>query len=276
MKIDLHLHSCYSGDGIHSVDRLTSLFSTGDVIALTDHETIAGWEDFEISCKQRNLRPIYGVEWFTSPYHIISYFPCKKVSKQFNSFIIDRRFKEGITMKALALQIKKDDDHFSSYDDLIKMKPHPENILGMTVTGCKLKKLKNISFKEAISILRNRKHEIPECPETFYTEDLISKMSNWGALNILAHPFRNVKSGQINYFEFANKIKAFKDAGLNGVELHPFQDEWNKHIIEICKRFDLIWTIGSDYHHYKEGIYPKKLPELNGSITSGLSKLHLI
>lgn len=276
MKIDLHLHSCYSGDGIHKVNTLVNLYSPGDIIALTDHETIAGWNDFEIACNKHKMKPVFGVEWFSKPFHVLSYFPSKKIPDSFKFFIDERRKKEKVTMKALADLLKNEFSTFPDYNTLMKKNHHPENILGMMVLGCMLHKQKNVLFEDAIKELRGRKRELCGCPEPFYSEEIIERIAEWGAVSILAHPFRRKEITASFLSDFIGLVKTYKVAGLNGIELHTFQEELNIKIIEICKQFDLIWTIGSDYHHYKEGIYPKKLPEPNSTISSGLAKLNLI
>ena len=276
MKIDLHLHSQYSGDGIHKVELLTSFFNPGDIIALTDHETIAGWDEFEIACKKHKIKPIFGVEWFGKPYHVLSYFPKRDIPISFKSFIDERRRKEMVTMKAISDQLKIEDCGFPDYNTLIIRNHHPESILGMMVLGCTLSKRKKVLFEEAIKELRNKKREFCESPEPFYTEEIIRRISEWGAVSILAHPFRKMEITEKSLLNFKIIVKKYKGAGLNGIELHPFKDDINAKIIDICNQFNLIWTIGSDYHHYKEGVYPKKLPEGNDLIVSGLAKLNLI
>jgi predicted metal-dependent phosphoesterase TrpH len=276
VKIDLHLHSCYSGDGIHNIGFLTQLFSAGDIVALTDHETIAGWDEFKVECEKRGLKPIFGIEWFADDCHILSYFPNPNVSEEFKEFIAERRKKERIAMKFVSDLYYKEHDSFPEYENLLKMKTHPENILGMIILGCKVKRIKGIEFKDAIDEIRKRKHTSLECPEIFNSDVIINNMSNWGAVNVLAHPF-NRKACDDNAVKLFHKLVIrYKNAGLNGIELHPNDDEINKKIKSICNRLGLIWTIGSDYHCYKRGIYPCNLDDNNEEILKGLRKLNLV
>ncbi len=276
MNIDLHLHSSYSGDGIHNIGFLTSLFSSGDIVALTDHETIAGWREFKNECDKRKLRPIFGIEWFANDCHILSYFPDLKVTSSFEKFMSERRKDERITMKNVADSYYKEYESFPNYDELLRMKNHPENTLGMMALGCKIKRVMGIEFKDAVDAVRIRKHSFPECPKLLKTELLIKRMANWGAVNILAHPFRRKDCDDNALKIFYKLIIKYKNAGLNGIELHPNEDELNGKIKIICKRLDLIWTIGSDYHCYKAGIYPSRLNYLYDDILEGLNKVNLI
>ncbi len=64
MKIDLHCHSYYSKDGFSSPEKLikTALQKGLDGIALTDHDTTAGWKDAIEAAKKLNIILILGEE----------------------------------------------------------------------------------------------------------------------------------------------------------------------------------------------------------------------
>lgn len=64
MKIDLHTHSYYSKDGSSSPEKLIKMaLKKGlDGIALTDHDTIAGWKEATIAAKKLNAVLILGEE----------------------------------------------------------------------------------------------------------------------------------------------------------------------------------------------------------------------
>ena len=154
MKIDLHLHSHFSSDGIHKIALLTRYYSAGDIVSITDHETIAGWSEFGNICLDNKLIPIYGIEWFACKYHILSYFPTQNVPVSFSQFMFKRRADEKITMEQLAKIYSQQYETFPNYEKLINLKTHPEGILGLMVLGCKLRKIKNVDFKTAINELR--------------------------------------------------------------------------------------------------------------------------
>ncbi len=64
MKIDFHCHSYYSRDGICSPEKLIkkALEKGLDGIALTDHDTTAGWKEAEKAAKKLNALLILGQE----------------------------------------------------------------------------------------------------------------------------------------------------------------------------------------------------------------------
>ena len=66
-RIDLHLHSNYS-DGVQSPTELmvTAKNQGLDVVALTDHDTTAGWEEARAACADLGMTFVPGIEMSAS------------------------------------------------------------------------------------------------------------------------------------------------------------------------------------------------------------------
>jgi PAS domain S-box-containing protein len=79
IRIDLHLHSSFSLDGVHPLEELARLLARGEVsvAALTDHDTLDGQVKFRHLLKARGIGFISGVEITTSTrwgeLHILAY-----------------------------------------------------------------------------------------------------------------------------------------------------------------------------------------------------------
>ena len=68
--VHLHVHSYYSlMDGLNSPAELVLAAKNAgqQSIAITDHGTLASHRDFQIACKENNIKPILGVEAYISP-----------------------------------------------------------------------------------------------------------------------------------------------------------------------------------------------------------------
>ena len=66
----LHVHSYYSlMDGLNSPAELVKAAKTAGqkAIAITDHGTLASHREFQIACKELEVKPILGVEAYISP-----------------------------------------------------------------------------------------------------------------------------------------------------------------------------------------------------------------
>ena len=64
MKIDMHVHTCYSFDAISTPRDIvkTALKKKLDGIAVTDHNTIKAWKDFRELSKKTGIKIIFGEE----------------------------------------------------------------------------------------------------------------------------------------------------------------------------------------------------------------------
>lgn len=76
MRIDLHCHSYYSYDGVSSPEELikSALKKGLDGIAITDHDTIKGWEEAKEAAKKLNAHLILGEEIATEEGDILGLF----------------------------------------------------------------------------------------------------------------------------------------------------------------------------------------------------------
>ena len=78
--IDLHIHSKYS-DGTFTPEEIVKEAKKRNIemIALTDHNTLAGIPDFRKACKKYNQKALAGIEISTSyknkEVHLLGYFP---------------------------------------------------------------------------------------------------------------------------------------------------------------------------------------------------------
>lgn len=81
MKIDLHCHSYYSHDGLSSLEKLikSALRKGLDGIALTDHDTIRGWEEAKKVAEKLKAFLILGEEIKTKEGDILGLFLKKEI-----------------------------------------------------------------------------------------------------------------------------------------------------------------------------------------------------
>jgi len=270
MIIDLHTHSYYSSDGKLAIPELLDYYSPGDIVAITDHETIGGWDEFKIEAEKRGIQPVLGLEWFAGEHHILSYF-LNCVPDDFRKYMKKRRSKEKKCMQYVYKVFKKDNIELPSYDELMKMKPHPEKILSVPVLADSISKVLNKRFKEAVQNIRGIRRTIPEGQqqETFFANEIIKKINAWGAVSILAHPYYE-KDTILTDDDIEKKIRTFAQYKIRGVEVISgrINEKRGKYILSLCDDLDLHPSVGSDFHFLGKGLEPKHLQE----ITLGLRK----
>lgn len=256
MILDLHTHSYYSSDGKLSIPELLDYYSKGDIVGLTDHETIGGWDEFKSEAEKRGIRPILGVEWFAGAHHVLSYF-LKGESEDFLRYMAKRRSKEKKCMQHVYTVFKKKYDAIPPYDELIKKTPHPEKILSVSVLADEISKVSKNHFKDVVQNIRGVRRNLPEDQqqETFFANEIIEKINSWGAVSILAHPYYE-KDAQLTNDDVEKKIKLFSQYGIQGIEVFSGKVDEKKQdfLIFLCKNLSLFPSIGSDFHYQTKAL----------------------
>lgn len=244
--IDLHTHSTYS-DGTFTPEKLCRLAETKNIkiLALTDHDTIDGIDDF-LSCES-NLKKVPGVEISleikNGTFHMLGLFVnhkygplrenlsrLKTYRKQRNEKILNKLsdfFHEKITQEQI------------SHDNKGELgRPHIAKFL--------VKKGIVSSVEEAFEKYLAKGKPFYESKEKLNTDDAIKLIIESGGIPVIAHP---ITLGLDNE-KFDTFIRQLVDLGLKGIEaicpLHSKED--CKHYIEIAKKYDLLVTGGSDFH----------------------------
>lgn len=84
MKIDLHCHSLYSKDSFSPIEKIIKVAKEKnlDGIAITDHDTIDGWEEAKIFAKKYNLFVVLGMEIKSTKGDILGLFLKEKVKSR--------------------------------------------------------------------------------------------------------------------------------------------------------------------------------------------------
>jgi len=269
MIIDLHTHSHFSPDGKLTIPELLNYYSKGDIVSIADHETIGGWDEFTTEAEKRGIRPRLGVEWFAGEHHILSYF-LKRVPDDFLRYMAKRRNKEKKCMQHVYAVFKKKYNALPLYDELMKMKPHPEKILSVSVLANEISKVSKNHFKEAVHNIRAVRRSLPEDQqqETFFADQIIKKINSWGAVSILAHPYYGNDTELTNY-KVEKNIRTFKQFGIQGIEVISgrINEKMEKHILSLCDELDIQPSVGSDFHYEAKDLnQEKEIRKIKGNI----------
>jgi predicted metal-dependent phosphoesterase TrpH len=259
MTIDLHSHSTHS-DGKESVEQIFQYAAEAGItaLALTDHDTTAGWDEARVEAAKHGITFVPGIELTTeSPegksVHLLAYLPdaanqplivaMDKVKvDRYNRLIefiknLQREFPE------LNLEIV-----LNGVDPLKVAvgKPHLADAL---IALGKFKK-RGIQFKPGGPLHKDSDHYVEN--KGIPTLLAIKLVKEAGGVPILAHPL--ARKNENEPFEPTEKLRghflAMISAGLAGfevdhVEVFEKEREW---LIDLAKEFNLIMTGSSDYH----------------------------
>ena len=247
---DLHLHTTYS-DGTDSPDTVVrNCAMLGmNAIAITDHDTTAGYTEAKKEGDKWGIKIIPGVEVSTRHYHILG-LNFDISNESFQKFLADTR---EVQKMISAERVKK----LQSIGIPITMEKveafFPKSRLGKYNVFCTMitdSECKNFLGGE----LTNRKpYEVFQqymgkggiagnvsVDEEIYSDRAIKEIHKAGGIAIIAHPFKEVKD--------IEELDKLREKRIDGLEEQPNNGEKNKPFVEYALKNELIITRGSDFH----------------------------
>ena len=249
MKIDLHTHTTCS-DGTDSPTQLMheALMSGLDVIAITDHDTISGWNE-AISARRGKLKLVLGAE--------ISCLTENGESVHMSALLFDGN--DEILNKTLEMsrddrlprmskmvELMASDGIDISMADVERAKPLGATMgrphLADALVAKKIVPNRDTAFEKFLS--NSSKYYVSHIAPT--PIEAIKQIRNAGGVAVIAHPFSSFRGHLLNEEFFQPML----DAGLCGIEVdHRDQNPNEREILRnVAKDLNLCVTGASDYH----------------------------
>lgn len=252
--IDLHCHSNYS-DGLDSVDELIikAMAANIKMLALTDHDTLAGIDSLiEAKIKHRaDIKIIKGIEltlqWRKYAVHVLGLnlqdtAQLDEIIKSQQQLRLERA--KLISAKLEELGVKDAFEKVSTLTDKIPARPHFAQLL----VAEKVVASENLAFKNFLG--QGKRAYIPmQWPSLEEGIRIINKARGDA---LLAHPlkykFTNTKLHEI--------IQDFVKAQGSGIEVISGAMKLGdkKILMNICNKYKLLASTGSDYHGVSRSI----------------------
>ncbi|MBN1880136.1 PHP domain-containing protein [bacterium] len=248
--VDLHVHTSASDGTYTPAEVITEASRSGlMIIAITDHDTLAGLDDAEIQGHQLGIRVIRGIE-------------------------LSAEYKNQ-SVHMLGLGLAKPDTSFAETLQLIhhgRLQRNPRivrnlNQLGYDITMDDVRSFADGDIIGRIHIAQAMMHRgyVDNIDEAFHrfigrgkpayeerfrlsVEDAVEMIHRIEGLAIVAHP--GLLSGGDDLPTLRHRVSEFRDMGIDGVETHyPTHDEYYfTKIVQVTREFDLLESGGSDYH----------------------------
>ena len=172
--VHLHVHSYYSlMDGLNSPAELVLAAKNAGQkhIAITDHGTLSSHRDFQIACKENEIKPILGVEAYISPTDRFDRSSKTDKSIQaYNHIILLAKNKKGLDNINTLQEIAWNEGFYHKPRiDREVLKEYAEGIIVLSgcLNGLVAKAIEKNEFEEAKSILKDFKQTFGE---DFYIE----------------------------------------------------------------------------------------------------------
>ena len=253
MKVcDLHTHSIFS-DGSDSPEQIIHLaINQGlSAVALCDHNTVYGLPDFMKAARDLPIEAIAGTE-FSVDYngkelHLLGLFIPENAWGQLSSIMED-------------VLRRKEESNLALIDSLGRAGYHLdyEAIKATTARGQvnrahiaeELTRLGyTASMKEAFGTLLDPKAGHYREPRRITVWEMLDTLKQLHAAPILAHPFLNLHSAELETF-----LPEAKKQGLLGMECYysDYSQETTAEALALADNHQLLPSGGSDYHGKKK------------------------
>lgn len=248
MKGDFHIHTKYS-DGKYTPREVIDFAKKNslDVIAITDHDTVAGVEEAVRLGEESNIKVIPGIELSTThegeSIHVLGYFKDENmINSEFREHLSNihlQRYKRAAEMvdrldKAFSIKISL--EKIMKDTSGVIARPH----LAKAIIEAGYNYEWNYIFENIIH--RESPAYVPSVKMT--TEEGLNLLSSAGALKVLAHPALIKKSN----------VELLLKMGFDGMESRYYSNsiEETDRYLRMAAEHKKLVTAGSDFHGIAE------------------------
>lgn len=245
LRIDLHTHSNASDGTTPPADLVVEARAAGlDVVALTDHDTTAGW-DAAANALPAGLRLVRGAEISCVAegisLHLLAYLfdpTYAPLADRLTALRDSRRARAQQMVALLAADGHPVDADLLPAEGTLG-RPHVANVLiaaGLVTT------IKQAFTPEWIG--SHGQYWVPKVD--FPVLEAIALVRAAGGVPVFAHPAATVRGKTVS----DDTIRAMASAGLAGLEVDHVDhtDEARAHLRELASELDLLTTGSSDFH----------------------------
>ncbi len=246
--IDLHIHSTCSDGTFTPAEIIAAAESAGlSAVALTDHDTLAGANDFLKAARGRRVRALIGVEIAArhSPgeMHVLGY-GLERAPDSFREWLVrqqaERRARNMRILARLAklgMPVSEEEIAVGSKGEVMG-RPHiADALVRKGYARDKAEAFERWLGKEQPAYEERRHPEPEECLEQIRAA---------GGVAVLAHPI----SLELARTELLRLVSRLRAAGLRGLEVwHPEHSvTFRRELLRLAQDHGLVATGGSDFH----------------------------
>ena len=245
---DLHTHSIFSDGSLAPAELIDSAEKIGlSAVALCDHNTVDGLPFFLKAAEGKSVEAVCGCE-FSVDYegtelHLLALYikeeHFEKIAKMIENYTI---LKEQSNIELVSALNKAGYD--ISFEEIKNSTPNGK-FNRAHVAAELTRKGYTASNKEAFKTLLSKSGGFYKEPQKINIFEMIEFIKSIGAVSVLAHPFLNLDEQRLEYL-----LPIAKEKGLVGMECFYSlnDDETTKKSIELCDKFSLKYSGGSDFH----------------------------
>jgi 3',5'-nucleoside bisphosphate phosphatase len=249
VRIDLHTHSSCSDGTTTPRELVLAAAREGlDALALTDHDTSAGWAEAVEAAGEVGLELVRGMEISTkvsgSSVHLLAYLPDPTYEPltRMLSMVVDGRDQR---IPRMVDNLRRLDIGITT--DMVAAKAEDAAAVGRPHVADVLVDLGRVASREQAfdELLRPGLPGYADRPAPAI-DDAIRTVTQAGGVSVLAHPWGRGGGSVLPHEEIAR----LKQVGLAGIEVdHRDHDDHERAQLRgIARELDLILTGSSDFH----------------------------
>lgn len=248
---DLHTHSYYSDGSYSPVELIDEALKLGlSAIALTDHNTTSGLDEFLSAANGKPIIAIPGIEFSTdyahdntvTELHMLALFIPPESYGEINARVSTMMQRKRLCNEELVKALQKA-GYCIDYEAICAIHmgtPNRANIAEALMNAGYVS-----SIKEAFSSLLSVNGPYYKAPARLDVFETVSFIKSVGAVAVLAHPFLNLSVPELREF-----LKKAVPAGLDAME--TIYSTYDKETIlmakKIAQEFNILESGGSDFH----------------------------
>jgi 3',5'-nucleoside bisphosphate phosphatase len=247
--IDLHSHTDQSDGTFTSAELVAEAARVGlRVLAITDHDTFAGYDAAIPFAAEAGLELICGIELSTryqgGSVHLLGYFPVAPPSAELRAWLAwvlemrrDRNIRLIAKLQSLGLDITLQE--VEKMGRTLTGRPHFAQVLVQKGYAKDLQNAFDAYLDESARGFVQRQ-EVP-------MEEALERILRSGGVPSLAHPVRVAKN---NWEKLAVYVEDLAGLGMRAIEVYhsDHSPENVSYYASLAERFDLGMTGGSDFH----------------------------
>lgn len=248
LVIDLHAHS-YASDGTDSPAELVhNAHRAGiDVVAITDHDTTAGWDEAAEAAGVEGVTLVRGAEISTVHEGIKTHLLAYLFDPEDPALIAEfGRVRESRVHRGRRMAERIGQDFPITWED----------VLAQAETGATVGRPHIADALVAAGVVRNRDEAFATilAPERGYyghyyvipTEVAVRAVARAGGVSVIAHPGASQRGRVLSF----DQVNALREAGLAGLEVNhrDHTDAQREELARWAGELGLIATGSSDYH----------------------------
>lgn len=248
MRIDLHTHSLASDGTQPSAEVMASAAEAGlDVLALTDHDTTAGWAEAAGTVGRLGIVLVPGIEiscsWRGISVHLLSYLhdpddPDLLAEIEHARTSREHRAERMVELIGEDYELTWEDVTAQAREGATLGRPHiADALVARGHVGTRDEAFATILASQSGYYVS---HYAPD------PVDAVRLVRAAGGVPVFAHPLASKRGRTVG----DDVIEAMVEAGLAGLEVdhRDHSDEARRHLRQVAASHDLLVTGSSDYH----------------------------